>query len=139
MSNFEKQSRAGEKIATRLEALGDALGDEWDSMPTEEFGSGTCICVAGVSIMAYEADEKLAFDVLHPADHRNRCPAGEPAGFRTPWQFNTEEVVQRIRMMADAANTLYERLGIWADEEELDVTVVERRTDPGEYDYCPKD
>jgi hypothetical protein len=97
-----------------LEEMGlpQALECVVDTLPSEEFGPGACLYHGFVSIIAYEAGGGLAFGVLHPADDRDKCPRGEPAGVMVPWIFDVRKTANQIRRLARAANRLYDELGI---------------------------
>lgn len=114
----QERERISEEIVSHLESkrLHDLLECTLDSFSTDEFGSGACLYHAFVSVICHKTEFGLAFDVLHPADERHRCPEGVPFGFTVPWDFDRMKVAKAVRKLAGAANDLYESLGIFEVE-----------------------
>lgn len=96
----------------RQKKLDSFLECDLDTRPSEEFGPGASLYHACVDIVAHVNDGRIRFDVLHPADEREKFPPNKPAGFSVPWDFDPLSVSQRIRRMAREAIALYEKMGI---------------------------
>lgn len=111
----EQQEAAADCMLEHLERkkLHDLLEATVDSYRTDEGTGGAILYHAFVCIFAHRtSDDQIFFGVLHPADDRDICPADEPAGFTSAWDFNAVEVAKHCRRLARAANAMYVKLGI---------------------------
>jgi hypothetical protein len=111
---WEESEAESEKIVEHLrqKKLDDFLECELDTMPSKEFGPGASLYHAFVDVVAHRDGDMLRFDVLHPADERDKCPVGKPEGFSVPLDFNPLAVSQKIRRLAREAAAIYEKMGI---------------------------